>query len=238
MANEIAKATQNFFEKYGEAATQRNINGRLLRFNKFGEYVAGKDGEKIPHGTRLAAHMPSLAVGFIRWEDGNPVQFVLGLISEGYLPPRRDELGYTDQSKWDVDDDGEPRDPWQFSNELVLIDLESDELFTFSTSSKGSLGAIGELCKSHGKHLRMKPDEVPIVELDVGSYQHPNRNYGEIRFPIFKVVEWVSTDKLPAIDGTSSPDADGGEEPTLALPEPASAQAAKAVLKAAKRHKI
>ena len=111
----------------------------------------------------------------------------------------------------------------QFSNSLILVDLENGGLFTFSTSSKGGLGAIGELAKEHGKHIRMKPDEVPIVELDRGSYQHSNPQYGEIRFPIFKIVGRISIDKLPPIDGapTDRDDSGNGGEPGLALPEPA-----------------
>jgi len=80
MANEVSKATQNFFEKYGEAAAPRNIIGRLLKFNKFGEYRAGQEEEEITRGTTLAAYMPSLAVGYMRWEDGKPVEIIMGPI--------------------------------------------------------------------------------------------------------------------------------------------------------------
>jgi hypothetical protein len=229
MTNDVANATQNFFEKYGEAAAQRNIVGRLLKFSKFGEYRAGQEEQEIPRGTTLAAHMPSLTVGFMRWEDGRPAESVMGPVSEGYVPPLRSELGHTDQSRWETFDDGRPRDPWQLTNSLVLINLENEETFTFSTSSKGGLGAIGELCKLHGKHLRANPDEVPIVELDVGAYQHSNRAYGEIRFPIFKVVNWIELDRLPPLDGAPAAEDDA----TLALPEPEPAPPKPAPLKPA-----
>jgi len=222
MANQVAKATQNFFERYGEAATQRNIVGRLLKFNKFGEFRAGQEEEEIKRGTALAAYMPSLAVGYVRWEDSKPAEIIMGPVGEGFVPPPRSELGHLDQSKWDTFDDGRPRDPWQRSNSLILVDLEDEELFTFNTSSKGGRSAIGELAKVHGKHIGRKPDEVPIIELDVGSYQHRNRSFGEIRFPIFKVTGWISIDKLPPIDGapTAGDDDGNGGEPALALPEP------------------
>jgi hypothetical protein len=221
-STEVAAATRNFYEKYGEAATQRNIIGRLLRLNKFGEYRAGQDEEEIKRGTALAAYMRSLAVGYVRWEDGKPAEIVMGPVGQGYVPPPRAALGHLDQSTWDTFDDGRPRDPWQLSNSLVLIDLETEELFTFSTSSKGGLGAIGELAKVYGKHIRIKPDEVPIIELDVGSYQHSNRAYGEIRFPVFKVVDWIPADRLPPLDGVPAGDDDDGPggEPALVLPQP------------------
>jgi hypothetical protein len=215
MANEVSKATQNFFEKYGEAATARNVTGRLLRFTKFGEYRAGQDEQEIPRGTALVAYMATLAVGYVRWEDSRPAEIIMGPVGEGFVPPPRAELGHLDEDKWETFEDGRPRDPWQLSNSLVLIELESGEFYTFSTSSKGGLGAIGELSKIYGKHIRQKPDEMPCVELDVGSYQHSNRAFGEIRFPIFKVTGWISTSKLPPIDGmTGGEGATGGESTT------------------------
>ena len=219
MGNDIVpKATKNFFEKYGEAATQGNIIGRLLKFNKFGEYRAGRDEQEIPRGTVLAAHMATLCIGFVKWVDGRR-EIIMGPVAEGFVPPKRAELGDTDKSTWDKDDEGEPRDPWQRSNSLVFVDLETSDLFTFNISSKGGLGAIGELSKAYGRHIRSNPDELPLVELDVGSYRHPKKEYGEIRTPIFKVTGWIASDKLPPIDGVP-----GGEltreEPAL-LPDPA-----------------
>ena len=53
-SQDVSSATQNFFEKYGKAATTHSIIGRLLKFNKFGEYRAGQEEEEIdvrhPHG--------------------------------------------------------------------------------------------------------------------------------------------------------------------------------------------
>jgi hypothetical protein len=130
----VSLATRNFFEKYGEAATQRNIVGRLLKFNKFGEFRVGQEEEEIKRGTALVAYMPSLAVGYVRWEDGKPAEIIMGPVGEGFVPPPRSELGYLDQIKWDTFDDGRPRDPWQRTNSVILVDLENEELLTFYTS--------------------------------------------------------------------------------------------------------
>jgi hypothetical protein len=218
MSNEIGKATANFFSKYGRAATSRSIVGRLLKFNKFGEYRAGQEEEKIACGTKLAAVMDSLQVGYQLWQDSRPADAVMGRIVDGFIPPRRETLGHLDKSKWEAFDDGRPRDPWQFTNQIVLADLENDgELFTFSTSSRGGLDAIGQLCLKHGEHIRQRPNEAPIITLEVGSYQHSNRAYGEIRFPIFRIVDWVPAKNLPSIEGEGgnqqqleAPDDDGG----------------------------
>jgi hypothetical protein len=88
------------------------------------------------------------------------------------------------------------RDPWQFSNMLLLIDQNASAIFTFTTSSKGGIDAIGNLCKSYGREVLMRPGEYPVVALGSGSYQHPNRSYGRIKTPSFAIVGWV--DKGPA----------------------------------------
>jgi hypothetical protein len=204
----LTTATTNFYEQYGAAATQRRIVGSLLKFNKFGEFTAGQEERPIPHGTELAAYMGSLSVGYIRWQDNQPVEYAMGLVGNGFIPPKRSELGHHDQSQWEAFDDGRPRDPWQFANSLILVEPQTEELFTFSSSSKGGLGAVGELAKTCGKHMRTNPGEEPLIALGVGSYQHNNRAYGEIRYPVLKVTGWVSLAELPALDAGLLSDSD------------------------------
>jgi hypothetical protein len=94
--------------------------------------------------------------------------------------------------------------------------LENGELFTFSVSSKGGLGAIGQLCLKHGERIRQQPDEVPLIELQMGSYMHSNRSYGEIRIPILKIVGSIPAKNLPPIESSGgqqqleAPDDSGG----------------------------
>lgn len=184
----------NAFESYGNSVSNRNIVGRLLKFSK-GDYLCGEDQEELPEGTRLVANMGTLAIGWIKWVDGKPDQQVMGLLVEGFKPPKRSELDDTNEEDWEVDEQsGQPRDPWQFSNYMVLKDPgkpATDEfLYTFATSSRGGLGAIGELCKVYGKAIRTKPDELPVVALNVTAYDHPNKKFGRIKVPVFEVVDW------------------------------------------------
>ena len=83
----------------------------------------------------------------------------------------------------------QPRDPWQFTNELVLRGQETGDEFVFATSSKGGLGAIGELCKAYGKLYRQKPGMLPVIELGHDHYAH--KVYGKTYFPVLKLVGWV-----------------------------------------------
>jgi hypothetical protein len=204
---EISKATQNFFEKYGRAATAHSIIGRLLTFNKFGEYRAGQEKEEIECGTRVAAHMNSLCVGFQKWEDNRPTDQAMGPIAQGFVPPKREELGDNDKSRWDTFDDGRPKDPWQFTNTIVLVELDDTaNMFTFSTGSRGGLDAIGQLSLKYGERLRQHPNEVPVVELDRSAYKHTDRKVGEVRVPILKIVDWIPLKDLPPLDSDPQPD--------------------------------
>jgi hypothetical protein len=201
MSNQqIAPVNPNFFEKYGSASQRTNILGRLLLFNKFGEYVAGQEREEIQAGTQLVVLMPTLTVGFVRWEANRPVESWCGFICEGFVPPRRADLGHTDQTQWECFDDGRAKDPIAFSNQVVLVNPDNaGDVYTFTTSAKGGLGALGELSAAYGKHARLTPYELPVVEIGRGAYQHPQ--FGQVRFPTFRIVRWVHVEKLPPVFG-------------------------------------
>jgi hypothetical protein len=204
-ATAVAKTEDNPFSSYGEAAAAHNFTGELLKFSK-GDYVAGQNNREIPVGTRFVANMDGVEVGWVRWEDGSPVEVRMGPVAEYFKPARRADLGDDDRALWAADENGHPRDPWQFTNNLVLASVDDAELFTFATSSKGGLGAIGELCKAYGAEMHQHPNEWPVIELEVGSYAHNNKAYGRIKFPIFKIVDWTPKD---------------GEAPAPAAPKPA-----------------
>lgn len=212
----IANPAGNYFQSYGEQASQKSIVGKLLKFSK-GDYLVGEDNDEVEEGTQYVANMDELMVGWIRWEDGKPTDQIMGRVSEGYQAPKRNTLGDDDKSKWEVDEQNRERDPWQFSNYLILKtpgESGDDSLFTFTTSSRGGLNAIGELCKAYGKAMRQKPDEFPVISLGVGSYQHSNKAYGRIKFPILAVESWVPKAEFAEALSDAAPAA--GEEPAKA----------------------
>jgi hypothetical protein len=216
----VSTDTQNPFTAYGEAATHRNIIGELLKFSK-GDWMYGQDNTDVPVGTQFVANMDELLIGWIRWQDNKPTDHVMGKVSLGYQPPRRNELGDTDDHEWEVDDNGKPRDPWQLSNYLLVKGMADGELYTFTTGSKGGRDAVGDLCKAFGGVMAQHPDEYPVVAIGVRSYEHPNRSYGRIKTPEFKIVGWLGKDTFAADLGEVEP----GDEPMK--PEPAPAPAPK-----------
>lgn len=215
MASEIDKRQQteaqrrdpnfNPFLSYGEQAAQQQIVGKLLKFSK-GDFLAGEDNEEIEHGTQFVVNMSTFRVGWQRWFENQPVEQVMGRLEDGYQPPKRDELGHTDQDEWETDSIGESRDPWQFSNQVVLLahDLELDEgedgLFTLAASGKGSINALGLFCKAYGRAMRQHPDEWPIMSIGSDSYQHKKREYGRIKFPVYRIVGWAPKSDFPDLE--------------------------------------
>ncbi len=212
MSTDIAEAnSKNPFEAYGEGVTQRNIVGTLLKFSK-GDYLAGQGNDEIPVGTKMVANMDSLLVGWIRWANNKPTDQQMGAVIEGFQPAKRVDLGDNDKAQWDVDDQGQQRDPWQFSNYLVLANPETKELYTFTTSSRGGLNAIGELSKTYGKEMRQRPNEWPVIALNIDSYNHPNKQFGRIKIPVFSITGWVTKTETQQLAIAANETAVAGEE--------------------------
>jgi hypothetical protein len=163
------------------AATAQEM--RLLKFVR-GTFYSGDD--EISLGRHYVAHVNQLVRGWVKFADGKVVEQRVGLIAEGFKPPKREELGDTDQSKWEKDAAGTPRDPWTLQYFLPLEDAETGELLTYVTGSQGGISAIGRLCNQFVRNAR---NGLPIVRLSAGSYRH--KRFGRVEKPDFPVVNWT-----------------------------------------------
>src|SRR5262245_54706062 len=100
--------TNDGWNDAAKEAAERPINGTLLKFADW-RWTAGKEATAVPDGTRLIA-MATIAL-WTRWEDGKPVEYRIR--EAGHRLPERDELGYDDQSEWEIGPGGEPQDLWR-----------------------------------------------------------------------------------------------------------------------------
>jgi hypothetical protein len=189
------------FEAYANAVAPRNIIGTLLKFSK-GDYLAGEEGAPVPTGTIVTANVAELLVGWVRWADNKPTDHIMLRVADGKAAPKRAELGDLDKSAWELDNHGEPRDPWQFTNYLPVLS-ESGELFTFTTSSRGGISAIGDLCRRFTRHRKYHPDVLPMIGLGVDSYQHKTKEFGRIKFPKFTPMGWAPKSTFDAALATA-----------------------------------
>jgi hypothetical protein len=174
----------------------RQFEGDLLTFNA-GQYLRGgsKYRKELATGTSLAA----LSVKFVwkRWLDKRVVELITDV---GNHYPRREELGYRDESKWERGLDGRPADPLQDSREILFVNPVTFETYTFCTSSFGGRRSVDELDSAMRNARRIRPDIVPLVSLE--SQAMPTK-FGVKSRPYFRILNW------------SAP---GAEQPAIAPP--------------------
>jgi hypothetical protein len=174
----------------GEVA-ERSIRGSLLKFADW-RWTSGKEAAPVEAGTKLVAI--GTAAMWVRWEGSKPVEYRLR--EPGRRMPERSELGHDNKELWELGPDGGLKDPWANTRLVYLVDPQTAEAFTFSTSSIGGRGAVADLGDQIARMRTVYPDAVPIVELRAA--EMPTR-FGKKSKPLFKVVDWrTSTGPVPA----------------------------------------
>src|SRR5215831_4358952 len=192
--------TNDGWNDAAKEAAERPINGTLLKFADW-RWTAGKEATAVPDGTRLIA-MATIAL-WTRWEDGKPVEYRIR--EAGHRLPERDELGYDDESQWEAGPDDEPKDPWQNTRLVYLVDPQTAEAYTFSTSNWGGRGAVTDLGSQITRMRSVHPDAVPIVELRAA--EMPTK-YGRKSKLVFKIVGWKThSGEIPVEREISAPQA-------------------------------
>lgn len=215
-----AVAVQNEYDPYAAYGQEAASGGTFLKFAKV-EWQKGQNSEEVPLGTKLVANMAELSIGWIRWSEGAPAERRFGLLAQGYKPEPRDALGHADQAEWETDKEGKPLDPWNFTNELPMADPETGEQLTLLVSSKGGIGAMGNLCKAYGREYKQRDGQVPIIELGRNSYIH--KEYGKTYVPVLTIVGWMENSGVPQPISNND---DEEEEAPVKEEKPAAAKAA------------
>ena len=139
-------------------------------------------------------------------KDGSPPDRMMGLLYEGFTMPPRANLGDLDPTQWEAGLDGQPADPWQHFNYLVLQRADTGELFTFTTSSKTGRRAVGNLLHHYNRLQKTNPDMFPVIRLKKGGYDHKDPRVGWVNTPVFAVVG------RHAKDDTAKPDTSLGAQ--------------------------
>ena len=159
---------------------------KLLKFVK-GAYKVMDD--IVPLGTEFVAHASQLTFAWTRFVDGKRSEQRMGKAAEKWIPPERDELGDNDQSQWERDERGTPKDPWTFQHLLPFENLETGEVLIFATSSIGGRIATQELVREYARRVKRKGScALPIIKLDVA--QMKTKSFGDVARPHFEVTGW------------------------------------------------
>jgi hypothetical protein len=210
MANHLTIVTNNLptgtIEKFDEYAATGGPGwfGDLLKFSgKTGLWSAGPQNTEMKKGTRLVPIVPAMLAGYVLWRDGELADQAFKPLEGLDLRALRATLTETDRSLWPTDDDGRPIDPWKEAAMLPMKDLETGAEYTFSTSSVGGVRACKKLVGDYIKQLKAAPETtagcLPIVELQVQSYQHTDRKRGTIFNPVLLGIDWIRATDIAAL---------------------------------------
>ncbi len=178
----------------------------FLRFNsKEGLWVYGSDHTEMPCGARFLALMPFMRKGRIKFNGpGNEPDKVVALAASSQKVERA-SLGDLDESKWQIVN-GERKDPWQEYREVDLYDLASGQQYTLTAASIGGVQAVKRLVDSYRNGRHQHPDQLPVIELQKGSYVHPTLGH-TVNVPKTPVVGWQANTP-PSAEPEADPELD------------------------------
>jgi hypothetical protein len=179
-----------------EAQGDSVIVGDLARFDgKRGAFVNKTSDEVIPDTRKFVAYVDQLVVGYQKFTDDGAERRV-GQPFKGFRLPRRKDLGDDDTTKWERGLDGNPQDPWQLCNYLLLEDTESGQLLTYTTASVTGRRSVAALVQSYRRAFGQ--DAYPVIQLRVGGFKHRDPKIGFVPTPILNIVGRVQRNSQPA----------------------------------------
>jgi hypothetical protein len=180
---------RDYRQRYLDDVAPSFISGRLIKFAKEGRFITPDDEQPVANNVDFIALVPDTQIGWVKYngEDEPPAR-VQGPLYGGFVMPPREDLGDNDPAEWAEGLDGQPADPWVHQQLLVLQRRDTNEVYTFSTTSKTGRRAVGTLCRHYDRLRRMYPNALPIVQLRESGFQHRDERIGWVATPNFVVV--------------------------------------------------
>jgi hypothetical protein len=178
-------------------------SGKLVKFSKDGRFVTTADGEEIEEGRKFVVPHDEVQVGLIKFNGhGEAPDRRMGPLFKGFKVPARSTLGDLDESLWEIGLNGKPADPWQSQIMLPLADIETGELFVFTTTSMTGRRAVGNLIAQCQRLGRTDPDKYLVVALKIGGFDHAK--FGRVKTPAFAIVGKMPKDASKSNDMNDS----------------------------------
>jgi hypothetical protein len=195
-------------QKYIDEIAPAGLAGRLVKFGKEGAFVTADDDEPVDEAAEFMALCDETLVGSIKFsnKDGVPPDRRAGLLYDGFVLPARNTLGDLDPAEWPAGLSGAPEDPWKHQVALVLQHTGTRELFTFVTTSQTGRRAIGNLLRHFDRMRKTNSDEVPVVRLKAGGFNHRDDRIGWVPVPVFAVVGRAPRDAAAKPDTSAGAD--------------------------------
>jgi hypothetical protein len=189
MANVPAKKLEYDDEAAAERIHDESSKGPtpFLKFRK-DKFIVGKD-TTVPLGTRFIAYPGDWRRGWAKFVGDQKIDEKICRVADDPTVLGRDELGDLDQSEWEIDEDGEPKDPWTFQHYVPLENAKTGERFLFVTSSTGGQIGVEILCNQWGKNnSKGLRKGLPTIELALGEFH--TKKFGAVKRPDFRIIGW------------------------------------------------
>jgi hypothetical protein len=190
VSTELAK-----YEPKTLAALDANIgtdlDGEPLRF-KDGKWLQGFDKAFVEPGTVMRFAPLSIQDGYVKWDDGKPVDWRMREWISTQVPILREDLGENDEADWP-----NGKDPWAFTLIAALKDAEGT-FYKFSTGSAGGINAVKKLMRTWRRERDRYPGKVPVVALNTDSYVHKVHK-NTVMIPVFDLVGWEPWDESDVV---------------------------------------
>jgi hypothetical protein len=173
--------------------------GRLFKFStKVNEFVTVDDGSDVETNVDYVALCPETLVGWIKFPGNDlPPERVMGLLYDGFQMPARDELGDLDETQWPAGlSNASPQDPGKHQIALPLMNAATEELLVFTTLNDTGRRSVGRLLQHYERMLRLNRDELPLVRLKVGDFNHRDPRVGWVSTPQFAIVGRTKRDAV------------------------------------------
>jgi hypothetical protein len=193
-SNSIAVSGNDGWGDVAAESGERVLRGDLLKFSD-GTWLVGRESIPVEKDRKLVA--VGCASAWVRWAGGKPDKYIVR--QPGAASPEREDLGDSDETKWEPGPDNRPRDPWMSTRYVYLVDPHDASAYTFSTSSWGGRGAVIDLADAIQRYRAARPGASPVVLLEAAAMK---TKYGVKRRPVLKIIDWVGGD-IPESSGTT-----------------------------------
>jgi len=205
MTNDLALKNNAYVDRYSDAKdpyaafaneSGPGIQGSLLSCRK-GDWGIGPDATPVKPGTRFLFIVTEIMRGWLKWADGAVVDSDMGYVRDNFIVRHRHALGDEDETQWEKDPAGNPKDPWSRSYRALLIELSPPHGdVTFSSASWGAQLALKDICGAYSAEAHLHEGAFPVVELTTKTRQ--NKHFGAIKGPWFEVVGWATVEDVRA----------------------------------------
>ena len=169
--------------------------------HKQGHWLAGQEGHAVALGSVVCMDLWNLVDGWQKWKNNTLQDAQMGCRTKGFKSPVRGMLDDQDERNWEVDENNKPQDPWTKTMNCLFMFADGHSpldttAIVFGTTSTGGRNAIGDVYDVYRQHIRMHPDDMPVVKIGAATFKWTNPQGRELDIwkPTFELLGWATAE--------------------------------------------